>query len=81
MECGMELRKSIAKRLFFKTEQRHQSNFLQNAPADEPIFKTVIAFIIGDFIGAGLIGLTLDFKATRYDFYRIASLFTGKNIE
>ena len=31
MECGIELRKSIAKRLFFKTEQRHQSNFLQNS--------------------------------------------------
>ena len=46
-----------------------------------PILKNLTDFFIGDIIGAMLIGLTLDFKATRYDFYRIASLFTGKNIE
>ena len=46
-----------------------------------PIIKTLTAFFIGDVIGAILIGLTLDFKATRYDFYRLANLLTGKKSE
>ena len=46
-----------------------------------PIIKTLTAFFIGDVIGAILIGLTLDFKATRYDFYRLTNLLTGKKSE
>lgn len=46
-----------------------------------PTIKILPAFFIGDVIGAILIGLTLDFKATRYDFYRLANLLTGKKSE
>ena len=46
-----------------------------------PTIKILPAFFIGEIIGAILIGLTLDFKSTRYDFYRLTNLLTGKKSE